>query len=934
MAKYSNPAWLFLVVMAWFFALPGLTAAVADSPAVEDIRIEITAEAGDPEKLCSIAEGLIVLEEGEAFTEEKFSRSVEALERSGLFSDIDIAGPGREKSAVCLVFRLTPFSRIKEIKIHGGFPLLEKEIRNVMSIATGDAFRPELLSGQASKIEALFSDEGYIRPRVRMSAKKDPADGNTIVRAEIRKGPFYSVEAFEIKGNEAFSDLRLQMRLDTWQAAKLWGAPSRFTREKLREDVKTLRRFYRSKGYCDVSLETSVEKDRHSASVRVRILVSEGPRYKVDFSGNQAFWDFTLQKELLLFTEGNQSGFGMQKSLRNIRKRYRLAGFPDVQLRIREPENQKADQAVRRLTIAIVQGPRYIVNHVSISGNQAFSEEKIRKQMITRPPGLIHDGRYVEQTLEDDIRAIKALYLEQGFRNTGVSCSTNTEPAADKSGTVAVEVTVSIEESPRTVVRSVSVEGVAGMGLDKPCEGLILEPGVPYRQFLLQSEKSALAGRISEKGYPHVSVEPKVTISPDGTAADIVYTVRPGPYVEMGRSFFTGNFKTRERVLDREMTISAGEAFSLSRLLASQRNIRSLNVVDTARFKTFGLAEKAGEVDMLAEIREKKPYFVSFAAGYDTRRLSYCRLTAGNSNLTGLNKELRTDLEWSQIGYRAELRLSGPRFFGSRIATNTNLYTETLEELHKDFGFRTHGASLGFSRKLSKNLSASLNFHFESREQYLIDGVSGAEAQQDAYDPRAVLVAAPSLSYNSTNSFVRPTRGARVSFSVDVSKGVKDSLDDFFKYRLEGRYYYSPFQRLTLATRGRIDYIDPFGEKSRIPEDQLFFLGGISDVRGFSENRLRFDAEEDPVGGRTALLASLEARFDIGMNFELAAFYDTGAVRDSIIDAGSDEFRSSAGLALRYITPIGPLSAMYGWKLDRKPEEGPGQFHFALGYTF
>ncbi len=148
----------------------------------------------------------------------------------------------------------------------------------------------------------------------------------------------------------------------------------------------------------------------------------------------------------------------------------------------------------------------------------------------------------------------------------------------------------------------------------------------------------------------------------------------------------------------------------------------------------------------------------------------------------------------------------------------------------------------------------------------------------------------------------------------------------------------APVKRLTLALRGRYRRIEPYGGNRTVPDDQLFFLGGISDVRGFDENMLRFDAREDPLGGRTSLLGSLEARIDLGAGFELTAFCDTGSIRgtegDSDETGDGDGFRSSAGLGIRYITPIGPVGFLYGWNLDRKAEESSGRLHFTIGYSF
>jgi outer membrane protein insertion porin family len=925
-------------IIAWVFTAiliaPGVCASEADPLIVSRIRIEITGSTGDYQQWIQIADSLIYLEEGRPFRDDLFAKSVSALEACGLFVSIDIPDPDWSLPELDIVFRLTPLVRIKDIRISGGFPLLEKEIRNAMTIVTGDAYIPENFLHQETLIQSLFSAEGYIDPKVIITAGKDPDDGHYVMDVAIQKGPFYHVEAVNIEGNGAFSDTRIKMRMKTWQASLYYGGLSRFIQKELNQDIKTLRGFYRARGYADAAIDSNVEKDPQSGNVRIQIIVSEGPCYAVDFEGNEMFWGFSLKNDLVFFTEGNKNGLGIRKSIRNIEKRYRKDGYPEVRVTSKEAEPSDNGNLVRPLTFFIEEGPRYIVKNITIDGNRAFDDEKIMKQMITGLPGWLDAGQYVKEILDDDIRAINALYLESGYRNTGIDYRVDLQPSQQKPEMIDVAVVVSIEEGPKTSVSSVSIKGAIPISADSVAENLIMPPDSAFRQYLVKSERIALAARISEKGYPHVTVDPEITFGPDETFADVTYIINPGPYVEMGQAFFIGNFKTRDSIFIREMELQAKEPLSLAGLLASQRNIRNVNVVDAARFKTFGLDENGERVDMLCEIKERKPYFVELATGYDTQRLLYMKTAAGNSNLMGLNKELIVGLELSQIGYRADLELTEPRFLGTRILSATSLYTEEVEELNQNFGTRATGASQGFSRPLTRYLTASLNFQIENREQYRTDGQTIIEDEADLYDPRSILVTTPSLVYNSTDSFVRPTSGMRVSVSVDASSGLQNSLDNFFKYRLDTRYYYSPVKRLILALHGRFGYIDPFGGKSLIPDDQLFFLGGINDVRGFSENSLRFDANNDPVGGRTSILGSAEARIDVGMNFELAAFYDTGAIRDPLTDDGLNDFRSSVGLALRYITPIGPIGGMYGWKLDRKPGESPGAFHFAIGYTF
>ena len=83
-----------------------------------------------------------------------------------------------------------------------------------------------------------------------------------------------------------------------------------------------------------------------------------------------------------------------------------------------------------------------------------------------------------------------------------------------------------------------------------------------------------------------------------------------------------------------------------------------------------------------------------------------------------------------------------------------------------------------------------------------------------------------------------------------------------------------------------------------------------------------------------AMLGSVEARYNLTGNWELTLFVDGGSVQESIDNQGRDDWRYAAGLGLRYETPIGPIGLAYGWKIDPRPGESDGQFHFTIGYTF
>ena len=385
----------------------------------------------------------------------------------------------------------------------------------------------------------------------------------------------------------------------------------------------------------------------------------------------------------------------------------------------------------------------------------------------------------------------------------------------------------------------------------------------------------------------------------------------------------------------RELGIEPGQPFSLKTMLEGQKNIRNMEAFDSVQFKTFGIKEERDRITLLIDMEEIKPYYLQAATGYASDRGLYGNTRVGDRNLFGLNKDAWIGGELSQIGYQGGLGVTQHRIFDTPITNTNTLSFEKKAQFNQIFGTSVWTSSCNFLRVYKPHTTTSLGFRYEWRDQFLKDkSVTIPLGDEDSYKPRGSLITTPFISYDARDSFVRPQKGFYSSYAVDISKGYQNSLDNFLKHYLNLRYYFSPSHRLTLAWLGRLGYIYTYGKKGQLPEDQLFYLGGTMDVRGYDENMLRYDTSRNPVGGRLSLVGSMEARLELSHDWETAIFYDTGSVRRALVNEGSDNFRSSVGIGLRYITPIGPMGLLYGYKLNRNEGESPGKFHFSIGYTF
>ncbi len=911
-------------------------AAPGEGPIVDEITINIKdlAPREDRKRAHNIARDLIFLQEGKPFSPEKLQQTIEALKLCRQFKDIHIDSSDTPEG-IELIFDMARFHRISNITVDGGFPILDQEVTNVMTIYTGDAFDEENLDEQKERIIELFRGEGFISPEVTIRTERDEESGDYAVHVEIEKGEYYSVKDLRIKGNDAFGDFRLKLRMDTWPPSFLPWSAGRFVGKDLDEDVKNLKEFYRGKKYPEVEIDAKAEKNEEKRTADITVTIDEGPKYDVEIAGNEEFWGFTLKNDLVLFEEGNLHGRGLRKSVTNIRERYQEAGFLDAEVTLAHKESEvEDDRPARRIRIDIDEGSRSVVKSLDISGNTVFDGEKIKKQMVTEPPSLFNPGAFVPEEFEKDKQAIQTLYYREGYRNAQVESELVWNEAHTE-----VAIDLMIQEGIHATVSDLTITGNTVISDEAAREMVDLRPGEPFREYMVDSDKNTLATAISPHGYPHVTVVSEYTISDDGKNVSVSYDIDEGPFVKMGDFYVVGNFRTKRKIILRDLLVVPGEPFSAQELLKSQQKIRNLDIFDQVRFKTIGLQEKEDTVNLFVEVEEKKPYVIQFGLGYDTRRKLYASTRAENRNLLGLDLQTWLEAEVSQIGYRADYGLHEPRLLGSEIGAAFGLFAERRDEFNQEFEVETFGSSLLFDRPITEKLHANLGFRYEYREQ-LRDEEPDIIKERDSlytvdeFEPRHIFVTSPGLTYDTRDSFINPSKGTFTSVYADISTGMENSLDNFVKYGFDARWYYSPAQWLTFALRGQAGHIEPYGDIDKVADDQLFFLGGISDIRGFEENLLRRDAEGKPVGGMDAVMGTVEARIDIGGNFELNTFYDIGTVSDTFSDTASEEYRSTAGAGLRYMTPIGPIGFLYGVKLDRQDGEDFGRFHFSVGYTF
>ncbi|MDT8272113.1 MAG: POTRA domain-containing protein, partial [Desulfomonilia bacterium] len=661
-----------LLALAALMLFPGAARAIpplgagdlADLPEgtlIEEIVIVIEGAQAKQGVLTNLAADLIVLKQGHPLDRALLEESLDALALSTAFTEIRVQSTPTERGHA-ITFILEPLWLIRRIHVSGQFPLFEKEILNAMTVSTGDSLDMETLQTQETLIEELYRREGFISPTVTITPRKDRDRAEMDLSIRIERGPFYAISPLTIRGNRAFGDSTLLYKMDSWWMSLMPGTTPRFREAALRRDIRSLTEFYWKQGYpeCDIDYTlTRIDEEQRAA---VMLSVSEGPRYEVSFSGNSAFSDRALTGDLLFFSEGNRRDRMLRRSIDQIRERYHAAGYPDVSVELEDSATTEEGRQVRRLEFTITEGRRTTVESVEIVGNEALSDKSIGKQILTRPPGFLRKGRFVEQTLLEDLYAVKTLYLKHGYAEVLVEEDLSFSPERDR-----VRVRIAITEGPQTLISAINFEGLTVISEDQARAALMMKEGDPLQEYLIRSEENTLSTLISEKGYPYVQVRSQVVHSQDRTRAELFYRIEEHMFVTMGNIYYRGNFKTSRSILDKEIAMEPGEPFSLKGMLDGQKSIRDMEIFNSVRFKTLGLREQAESITLLADLEEIKPYYLRSGFGYESDRGFYAQGRVGDRNIFGRNKSAWVGGEISQIGYRVESGITEPRLFGYRM---------------------------------------------------------------------------------------------------------------------------------------------------------------------------------------------------------------------------------------------------------------------------
>ncbi len=667
-------------------------------------------------------------------------------------------------------------------------------------------------------------------------------------------------------------------------------------------------------------------------AVQTRAIIRE-----IEITGAEHVSPKRLRKEIKVRLNQAVDEQQLEDARQKIIDTYQGKGFTDVSVQFRiDPLDEKRGTA--RVVFTVNEGAKGAVSQIRFEGNEHVSQRVLRKQMKTKGRTFIYfvdkTGRLDEVQLEQDLDKIREYYQDHGFIDVEVK-----DVRKERTAKGPMIITIVIAEGPQYHVRKLTISGYQATNEQKIRILLKMKEGSVYSPKQLRDDAKAVADAYGSGGYVDLVITPEGT--PAGPALiDVHYNIEEGTRSFVNRVNISGNTRTKDKVIRREVLVAPGDVFNTVRVDTTKKRLENLGYF--AKVETYPEeTDIPGRKDLTILVQEKRTGSLSFGGGFSTvdKLVGFAELTQGNFDLfnwpsfTGGGQKFRLRLQYGTQRKDFILTITEPYFLDRRLSLSGQAFFTESNYLSADYDQRNYGFLFELRKPINAYMYGTLGYTLQNIEIFNV-AASSPEfilSQAGTFTESKLL---SSLVFDSRDNPLLSHRGQRITFSPSIAGGFLGGDTQIYAWDLEGSQYFHLPKDTILLLNGEIATVSQWGTGSEVPIFERLFLGGSNNLRGFPFREVGPQQNGEPVGGQSMARATLEWTFPIIEKARGAVFYDTGFVNASAWSFGFNHMASDVGVGLRLDLPIGPLRLDYGYPIMRDGYNGGGHFNFNVGYQF
>lgn len=659
---------------------------------------------------------------------------------------------------------------------------------------------------------------------------------------------------------------------------------------------------------------------------------------RIAFEGNRRIEKDNLEKEIQLRPRVVYTRTRVQNDVQRILDIYRRQGRFAATV---EPKVIQLDQNRVDLVFEIDEGTRTGVRQIAFVGNEKFSDGTLREAIQTKESAwwrfLTSDDNYDPDRLNFDRDLLRRFYLKEGYADFRVA-SAIAELTPDREDFV---ITFTVDEGERYKFGKIDVSSTLKALDPEQVRGVMTTTeGDWYNAQEVENTINKLTTAVGDLQYAFVDVRPRITRNRDSQTIDITYEIVEGPRVFVERIDVTGNVRTLDKVVRREVLLVEGDPFSATKLRRSEQRIKDLGYFEKVNITTAeGSAPDRSVVNV--EVTEQSTGEIAIGAGYSTSDGPLADFSIRERNLLGRGQDLRFGATISGRRKEYDVSFTEPYFLDRDVSAGIDLFRITRDyQDESSFDEKNTGFALRMGYPLTENLRQRLYYQLQNTDITSVPSTASRYIQ-DQKGARLTSLIGQELTYDRRNSRLDPTDGYYARLSTDFA-GVGGNAR-FVRTRLGAGYYLPLFnESWVLATSGEIGYIAGIGKD--VPLADRFFIGGDT-LRGFNTAGIgpRDLRTGDALGGERYYRASVELNFPLGLPEEFGlkghAFSDLGTLGGTSIEndplvADRESLRLSAGAGLSWRSPFGPIRLDVAVPILKESYDKKELFRFSFGTRF
>ena len=640
-----------------------------------------------------------------------------------------------------------------------------------------------------------------------------------------------------------------------------------------------------------------------------------------------------------------------------------------------------------KLDVRFIEGKPAKVVDINVIGNEHFSDEDIKDVFAVKEASwtrlLSKSDRYAQEKLAASLENLKALYQNDGYVRFNVDNAV-LNISEDKR---SVFIEVSLTEGEQYKFGEVNFLGRPIKDTAELQKLVTFAPNKTYSQAELDATTAALKNSYGNEGYYLAQVRPVPRINDETKVVDVDYYIDPARPIYVRRINFSGNIRTKDEVLRREMRQLEGSLSSNEKIQLSRARLMRTGFFKSVKVDVKPVPNQPDQVDVNYTVEEQPSGSSTVAAGYSQSGGVTFQVDLTQNNFMGTGNRVNAALSRSETRDSYSLGYTDPYFTENGVAQGVSAYyrkTKYDDRNVSNYVTDSYGGTLKYSYPVDETKRVSAGINIDNTEirggrrlgisnvQQIIDDGGTAEKYRDDegneierfgfkndYTTYNLLLG---WDYSTLDRPTFPTKG--MSHQVDATIGFGDT--NYQKVTYRGNAYYPIYKDFIARGYAKLGY------GNDLPFYENFYAGGYGSVRGYEASTLGpksksyYDAidddttaTEEEVGGNA--LASFGAELILPMPFkgdwadqvrpvlfaEGGQVFDTtdkedrtftdpisGEATDIPLLTQDNEFRFSAGAGVTWYTPIGPISLSYAVPINDKEGDETEKVQFQIGSTF